>query len=347
MNATKMTLQRMAELVLLSILVACTSTPASVPPASPAPAEDLATPEVSPTVPSGPTVVGRVVEGYGDHQPIPGLPLWLGQTSSGDPVAETDSEGRFELRNLPVDRMITVNSSHLDFRVTLTSAQTVDLGTLKYPLTHPYNYYYWSPYPLRDPAQLTAEGEALPFTVCKQETAWQRPTEALQREHVWSQLPFRERGEDWLRAWFQRPAALYDTIDLFRQSFPGGPRLDDVGADHVYLIGLWTAESGPLEASACPYTPEALEALLERNLIEVWLLGYQATEVRRLSMEDADLDEDTLCAPQERTCTLRPGTHYAVRVEPAQGYQVIRFAGRPAPITVHVLVEGEKLAQLP
>ena len=338
---------RIVGLVLLLTVAACTAAHTTPPMTSLSTRSSIDEPMVISTVPGGATVVGRVVEGYGRHRPISSLPLWPGKESSGEPLTTTDANGQFELTNLPVGQTIYVNGSHLTFQMMITSHQTVDLGILKYPLIHPYNYYYWTPYPLQYLAQLVLEGESLPFSVCKQDDTWQRPIEEEQRQQVWCKRPFQNLGQTSLQSWFQRPVALYDTIDMFGQSFPDGPRLDDLGAEQVYLLGLWTAAPGPLESSKCPYTPEALEALLDRSQVEVWLLGYQATEVQALSTENADIDEDALCDSRVRNCTMRPGYHYAVHVQPAQGYQVIRFKGYQGAIAIHVMVEGEEIAQIP
>lgn len=291
---------------------------------------------------------GRLVEGYGAHRPIGQQPLRLQKEKQlEDPIATTDDQGTFVLKDLSLGQQITLNSGHLTFQVTVTSLYTTDLGIISYPLMHPYNYYYWTPYPLRNLSQLMREGSILPFSVCKRDTTWRRPTETTQQEYVWARPPFNERGTAWLRPWFRQPALLYDTIDLFHQSFPGGPSLDDLGAGHVYLSGLWSAQSGPFTESDCDYTPEALTALLERQQIEVWLLEYRATAVHALSTEHAIVDEESICDFQKRSCTLRPGYHYAISVEPAEGYQVIRFPGEPSPISVHVMAGMDEITQLP
>ena len=309
------------------------------------------TPDVTPLPETHlPLVTGQVVEGYGRHDPIPGLSLWIAPQTSGYPVAgTTDTNGRFQLTDLPVGEVITINvGPHLSFPVLLTSTyQTVDLGVLKCPTMHPPNVYYWTPYAVRDLAQLTSRGEKLSFVVCKQDALWQRPTEAEQRDYVWSKTPFRERETNYLRLRFQDSAILYDSIDLFYQGFTEGLRLDALGAERIYLSGLWTAASSPVELSDCVYTPEALEDLFERKQIEVWLLGYRATEVYALGAADADIDEDTWCDSHERTCTARPGYHYAVVVQPAPGYQAIRFDGHQSAMAVHVMVEGREITQLP
>ncbi len=71
------------------------------------------------------------------------------------------------------------------------------------------------------------------------------------------------------------------------------------------------------------YDAGTLEDLLARRRVEVWLLGYRAQEVRRL------------------------GDHYLVAVEPAAGFQVIRFAGNESALQVHVVRAGVEIAALP
>lgn len=328
---------------------------------TPFPATNISTPTPSPSATSisgdtpltetqHPLVTGQVVQSYGRHDPMSGLPLWVAPRSSGYPAdATTNDDGRFQLTDLPIGETITINvGPHLSFQLRLTtSQQTVDLGVLKYPLIHPPNMYYWTPYVVRDLTQLTSQGEKLPFAVCKHDASWQRPTEEEQREYVWSKSPFREREVNYLQSRFQDSAILYNSVDFSHQVFTDGLRLDDLGAERTYLSGLWTAASSPIELSDCSYTPEVLKDLFERRQIEVWLLGYRATEVHVLSTEDAELDEDTLCDSRERICTARHGYHYAVDVQPAAGYQVIRFDGHQSVMTVHVMAEGKEIAQLP
>jgi len=334
--------------ILLLLLTACISVHTNTPVTPPADENQVDDAVATSTVTSGVGVSGRVVEGYGGHRPVPGLPLRLWDREPlGEPLAVTDANGEFVLTSLPVAQKVYINSGALTFQVIATSSPAVDLGTLKYPLMHPYNYYYWIPYPLQDSTQLILEGASLPFSVCKQDATWQRPTDEAQRARVWSHLPFNDREATWLQAWFRKPALLYDTIDIFTQSFPDGPRLDELGSEQVYLSGLWTATSGPLISSECSYTSEKLTSLLDRSQIEIWLLGYRALEIRSLSTEDADIDKECVCDPQARDCTMRPGYHYGVYVQPARGYQVIRFQGHRSSIAVHIMTETEEIIHLP
>lgn len=50
---------------------------------------------------------------------------------------------------------------------------------------------------------------------------------------------------------------------------------------------------------------------------------------------------------QARDCTMRPGYHYGVYVQPARGYQVIRFQGHQSSIAVHIMTETEEIIHLP
>lgn len=336
-------IKQIANLILL-LLTACTATRPEI---SNIPPHTNNVPKTAVTPVTG-IATGRLVEGYGAHRPIEQQPLWLqNEKQLGDPITTTDDQGTFVLKDLPLGQQVALNSGPLTFQVTVTSLYTTDLGTIFYPLMHPYNYYYWTPYPLQNLSQLLREGSTLPFSVCKRDTTWRRPTETTQQEYVWAHPPFNERDTAWLRSWFRQPALLYDTVDLFHQSFPGGPRLDDLGSGHVYLSGLWSAQFGPFIDSDCDYTPEALTSLLERRQIEVWLLEHRATAVQALSAEHAIVDEASVCDSQDRSCTLRPGYHYAISVEPAEGYQVIRFTGEPGPISVHLMAGRDEITQLP
>jgi len=73
--------------------------------------------------------------------------------------------------------------------------------------------------------------------------------------------------------------------------------------------------------------PRDLQSLFECSQLEVWLFGYQATEVRVLDKERAEIAPDSLCDPGQRSCMVRQGYHYTVQVKPAPGFQIIRFAG--------------------
>ena len=114
---------------------------------------------------------------------------------------------------------------------------------------------------------------------------------------------------------------LYDGMDLFEQSFPGCPNVDPLAADRRFLLGAWT--SARLAESGCPYDAGVLDDLGTRRQIEVWLLEYEAAEVRRL------------------------GGHYAVRVMPADGLQIIRFPGNAGSLEVHIVHDGVEIVQLP
>ena len=85
------------------------------------------------------TARGRIVLGYGDHGAVPGLPLWLGKESRGQPVARTDANGEFSLTGLPIGQVVDVVDDHLAFQIKVTSGGIIDLGTIEYPLIHPGN----------------------------------------------------------------------------------------------------------------------------------------------------------------------------------------------------------------
>lgn len=272
---------------------------------------------------SGTTVIGRVVLGYGSHSPVADLPLWIGKESQGEPTTRTKANGEFTLTNFPVGQVVDVVNNHLAFQVPITSSGTIDLGILKYPLIHPPVYYWQTPEPLPSLSTLLSQGQPVQFAVCQTDTAWHRPTEQEQREQVWTKRPFSDKGERFLRHWFQQPAVMYDTADIFVQSFPGGPRLDDIGADWRYLLGLWTSEGFSLSDSECAYGPQELEELLARRKIEVWLLNYQVNSVRQF------------------------GEHFAVEATPSPGFQIVRFAGNEGPIAVHIVANNREIVQLP
>ncbi|HEX8919272.1 MAG TPA: hypothetical protein VF898_12270, partial [Chloroflexota bacterium] len=171
---------------------------------------------------------GRVIAGYGAHGTIVGLPLWVGDESRGAPDAATDANGKFKLQHLPVG-LNDVAGNHLRFQVPITSTNSdINLGVLKYPLVHLPDSYNRSPAPLQSLSDLLMQGQQVTFTVCQSDLAWTRPTEDLQRHQVWSKLPFSQKSDQFLQQWFRQPAVLYNTIDVFEQSFPDGPNLDDL-----------------------------------------------------------------------------------------------------------------------
>ncbi len=297
-------------------------------------------------VKSGATLTGQVIAGYGDHQPISGLPLHVRQKGDGNWDTYTDGNGNFTLTGLPVGRVF-VEDDHLIFRVTIDSpSQSVDLGKLKYPLIHPPDYYGLQAAPLADPGQLLRDGRAVAFEVCAADSNWVRPDPEAQREQIYARLPFSELGEDRFIK-FEQAAVLYDTVDVTQQSYPGGLNLDELGADWLYLTGLWTAAKNPITNSNCSYAPGDLGSLLDRSQLEVWLFGYQATGVQELDKEDAEFAAGALCDPSERSCTVRPGYHYAVNVVPAPGFQIIRFAGEQDVVAIHIVESGKEILTLP
>lgn len=72
------------------------------------------------------------------------------------------------------------------------------------------------------------------------------------------------------------------------RSLPGGPNLDELGADWPYLTVPWSAAENPISDSACSYELADLDSLLDRSQLEVWLFGYRATDVRELDKAQAD-----------------------------------------------------------
>ncbi|MEW5960817.1 MAG: hypothetical protein AB1801_24090, partial [Chloroflexota bacterium] len=313
--------------------------------------------EQIPEPPRGATATGRVIAGYGQHGPVSDLPLWVGNEPDEEIKRRTAADGAFTLTGLQ-SGLIRVRNSHLDFEVPVTAmTATIELGLLKYPLIHPPNYYYWTATLLPERSSLLDQGEVIDFDICHTEPAWQRPARQVQQATVWSKRPFRERSPVWLDWWFSRPAILYNSEDQFEQSYPDGPNLDNLTSDWRYLLGLWpdnnlkfvTNDAGlRTPQTACPYHSQDLEALLNRRQLEVWLLGYRAVEVRRLDKAALDYDETELCNPQEQSCTERPGHHFAVRVAPAPGYQIIRFAGVDDVLAIHLVDEnGRELLDLP
>ena len=267
------------------------------------------------------TVTGRIVTGYGDHFPAAGERVQVLGLEDMVQEVRTDENGSFTVTGLPVGWWNLV-ARHLSFQVTITQpGETVYLGLLKYPLGHPPPYYLQTPAAAPDLAVLDGQGGAVPFTVVASNQHWERPEEFVQQDRVWSTRPFSDMGEAFLRWWFRQPAVLYDTRDVFSQSFPGGLNLDPLGADWRYLLGLGTADDFLSQAEF--YGPEQLNDLLAWRQVEIWLLGYQAKEVKRL------------------------GDHYLVKVGPAPGFQVIRFAGHAGTLQVHVVNGGTEIITLP
>ncbi len=89
------------------------------------------------STPETATAIGRIVLGYGDHGPVPNLPLWIGKESRGLPVTYTNEKGEFTLTGLPVGQVIDVVDDHLAFQFKVTSSGLNEVGTFEYPLIHP------------------------------------------------------------------------------------------------------------------------------------------------------------------------------------------------------------------
>jgi hypothetical protein len=260
-------------------------------------------------------------------------------------VVSTNEFGEFKLTGLPIGQT-RITGNALTFQAVITSPHTtVDLGLLKYPLIHPPSYYYWSAAPLPDLALLLEKGNPIEFSVCLLHLNWRRPLEQEQERTVWSRPPFSDYAEDRLRWWFERPAVIYNGVDQFSQSFSDGPNLNDLAADWRYLLGLW---NGPdiITHSKCAYDGQTLEDLLLYKQIEMWLIGYEAVSIQYLDKNQVGYSENSLCNPLERGCTERFGDHFAVRVVPIQGYQVIRFPGVEGVFAVHVVGERGELIEL-
>jgi Tol biopolymer transport system component len=118
-----------------------TPTPAAV--ASPTPASEFpahfrrATPD-----PHGATVTGRVVFGFGERGPVADhiVQIDCGADSDGETLwclSWTQPDGSFSVSGVPQGRHWG-GISHIVFTVDIARAgETVDLGTLEYPLVHP------------------------------------------------------------------------------------------------------------------------------------------------------------------------------------------------------------------
>jgi hypothetical protein len=274
----------------------------------------------TPTI--GSAVFGQVIAGYGDHRPVSGLPLWIGETSSGEPAAYTSDAGYFALTHLPTGTVHVVDD-HLAFQVTIPGEGTaVYPGQLKYPLIHPPTYYMQSPAPLPDLATLLDTGQSIDFSTCLTDADWKRQTTQAQRDRVWAKRPFSDTSAEWLRWWFSQPAMIYDTTDHFVQSFPDGPNLDFLLADWRYLSGMWNT-ADVVDQSGCPYDSRSLENVLARRQIEVWLWGYRAVRLHRLDQ------------------------HFGLEVTAAPGYQIIRFPGLEDAIAIHLVENGREILSLP
>ena len=295
---------------------------------------------------AGAILTGQVVAGYGDHSPVVFLPLRVRRWGKESWDTSTDGGGYFTLTNVPVGPAY-IDNSHLTFQVTIDSpTQSIDLGKLKYPLVHPPDYYWWQAAPMADLHDLLGRGIPIDFQICAVEPGWERPSPETQRTQVYNQPPFMGLNQKTIER-FGRLALLYDTVDVIQQSFPGGPNLDEPGVDWLYLSGLWRTSTNPLLHSNCTYTPADLQSLFDRNQLEVWLFGYKASKVLELDKENIEFAAGALCDPNDRSCTVRPGDHYAVQVEPATGYQIIRFSGKPDVLAVHIIESGKELLTLP
>lgn len=297
------------------VLPAATAVPATA--TRPAATPDLAP---TPTSPAGVTVSGIVALGYGDHSVATNVPIWAGKEARGDAIGKVAANGRFEIDGFPAgERNILIGSDVFEAPAPAAAGKS-DLGLLTIPPRQLPAYYRAAPAPLPDLTALLA-GAALPFTVCETDETWQKPTPEQQSAQVWARRPFGDQTEPWLRWWFDQKAIVYDSINLFKQSFPGGPAVDGIGADRRLLLGIWTAQ-GPMR-NRCDYASAALQDLFTRKQVEVWLLGYQAQEARRL------------------------GQHVALPVKAAPGYQILRFAYEESPLTIHLVENGHDVVQLP
>lgn len=223
--------------------------------------------------PSGAMISGQIIAGYGDHRPFSELPLRIRQKNSEAWDTYTDGNGYFTLTNLPLGQ-VDIDDGHLTFQVTITStSQIINLGKLRYPLIHPPLYYWWQAALLADLNELFIKGQQIPFQVCITQPDWVRPTIEVEREQVLSKRPFIDLGIQR----YEKPAILYNTIDLTTQSFPDGLNLDALGAEWLYRVGLWNVPN-PITHSNCSYDQNTLESLLNRDQLEVWLFGYNVVK---------------------------------------------------------------------
>lgn len=156
------------------------------------------------------------------------------------------------------------------------------------------------------PAEVLAQGEAVPFQVCLQNPTWIRPTEEEQRKQVW-QDP-RYAGEEALK-----------THPRWRENFllyRGGAR------DEGLLIewgGFWK-EQGRIERSTTDLCSERQYLVSVGQQVEIWLKYHHVLRVQRL------------------------GKTFVLMVEPrVQGFEVIDF-GRPEgePLTFIFVAPDDK-----
>lgn len=273
------------------------------------------------------SISGRIIQGFGAHQPVANLLLSIAGLSA---TAVTDENGAFTFVDLPAGNW-TITGDALTFTVQVSTAdQILDAGLIKYPVQQMPEAYTTQVFPSEDAANLKENGSHIELKRSFSQNEWSRPSITEQREKIWSKSPYRDLPESFLQWWFEQPAVIYNTVDILGQNNSQSYVADPQFSEWRELLGVWDIDLvddfgfwNGWYFEGFNY-PDSYSDVFTGKTIEVWLLNYQADNV------------------------VKSGDHYYVDVSADEGFNIIRFQGNDGkPFQVHLIQDGREIIRLP
>ncbi|HML40118.1 MAG TPA: hypothetical protein PKD23_05525 [Bellilinea sp.] len=273
------------------------------------------------------SISGRIIQGFGAHQPVANLLLSIAGLSA---TAVTDENGAFTFVDLPAGNW-TISGDALTFTVQVSTAdQILDAGLIKYPVQQMTEAYTTQVFPSEDVANLKENGSYIELKRSFSQNEWSRPSITEQREKIWSKSPYRDLPESFLQWWFEQPAVIYNTVDILGQNNSQSYVADPQFSEWRELLGVWDIDLVDDFGFWIGWYfegfnyPDSYSDVFTGKTIEVWLLNYQADNV------------------------VKSGDHYYVDVSADEGFNIIRFQGNDGkPFQVHLIQDGREIIRLP
>ncbi len=273
------------------------------------------------------SISGRIIQGFGAHQPVANLLLSIAGLSA---TAVTDKNGAFTFVDLPVGNW-AISGDALTFTVQVsTTDQILDAGLIKYPVEQMPDAYTKQVTPNDDLEHQMETGSQIEWERAFSNHNWERPSITEQRDKIWWKSPYADLPESFLQWWFEQPAVIYNTVDILGQNNSQSYVADPQFSEWRELLGAWDIDLvDDLDFTNGRYLedfdfPNSYNDVYAGNLIEVWLM---------------DFSPDTV---------IKSGDHYFVDIIPNYGFNIIRFQDNDGkPFQIHLIQDGQEIAQLP
>ncbi len=119
------------------------------------------------------SISGRIIQGFGAHQPVANLLLSIAGLSA---TAVTDENGAFTFVDLPAGNW-TITGDALTFTVQVSTAdQILDAGLIKYPVEQMSEAYTTQVFPSEDAAYQKENGSYIEWKRAFSQYEWSRPS---------------------------------------------------------------------------------------------------------------------------------------------------------------------------